>query len=80
MASQRALAPPIWWWTAMQLTRELIERRQVDVEDNTVADLLAMGASGGQLAQAQASIANEEARLNAGTDVPSGRVARLVEL
>ena len=42
-------------------------------------DILATGASAEELAQAQAWIANEEARLT-GSPLPSGRVAGLVEL
>jgi hypothetical protein len=64
----------------MQLTRDLIRKALGAVEDATVADILATGASAEELAQAQAWIANEEARLNAGSPLPSGRVARLVEL
>jgi hypothetical protein len=64
----------------MPLNRALIKKALGSVEDETVADILATGASAEKLAQARAWTANEEARLNTGSPLPSGRVAHLVEL
>jgi len=49
-------------------------------DDRVVTGILAMGASRAELAEARAWLENDEAMLNAGRPVPSGRVARLVEM
>jgi hypothetical protein len=49
-------------------------------EDGVLTDILNIGASRSELAEARAWIENDEAMLNAGRPIPSGRVARLVEI
>ncbi len=49
-------------------------------DDGALTDILNMGASRAELAEAWAWLENDEAMLNAGRPIPSGRVARLVEI
>ncbi len=49
-------------------------------DDGVLTDILKMGASRSELAEARAWIENDEAMLNAGRPVPSGRMATLVEI
>ncbi len=49
-------------------------------DDGVLTDILKMGASRAELAEARAWIENDEAMLNTGRPIPSGRVARLVEI
>ena len=48
-------------------------------DDRVVAEILNIGASRAELAEARAWLENDEAMLNAGRPVPSGRIARLVD-
>ena len=50
------------------------------LDDVTVAELIATGASVEELAQAQAWLANDEALMNAGKPLPAERVGELVEI
>ncbi len=50
------------------------------VEDTVVAEVLAMGASREELAEAHAWVVSDEALMNAGRPLPSGRVGRLIEI
>jgi hypothetical protein len=49
-------------------------------DDGVLTDILNMGASRSELAEARAWLENDEAMLNAGRPIPSGRIARLVEI
>jgi hypothetical protein len=49
-------------------------------DDRVVTEVLNLGASRAELAEARAWLENDEAMLNAGRPIPSGRVARLVEM
>lgn len=51
-----------------------------DVDDVTVADILALGATSEELSEAQAWVVNDEALLNTGRPLPTGRVGLLVEV
>jgi hypothetical protein len=51
-----------------------------DLDDVVVADIIATGATADELAEAHAWLANDEPPLNAGGPLPSGRVARLVDI
>jgi hypothetical protein len=64
----------------MQLTRDNIRKALGNVDDAIVTEVLATGATAQELAQAQAWVANDEALINAGTPLPAGRLARLVEI
>lgn len=50
------------------------------VEDTVVAEVLAMGATREELAEAHAWVMSDEALMNTGRPLPSGRVGRLVEI
>jgi hypothetical protein len=62
----------------MQLTRDDVRKALGNVDDATVIEVLATGATAQELAQAQAWVANDEALINAGAQLPAGRLARLV--
>lgn len=62
------------------LTREEILEALGPVEDIVVSDILATGASGEEFLQARSWLANDEAPINAGEPLASGRVARLMEI
>jgi hypothetical protein len=64
----------------MPLTREQIVKALGDIDDAVVAELIGVGASDEELAEAQAWVANDEALINAGRPLPTGRVSRLVEI
>jgi hypothetical protein len=51
-----------------------------DLDDVVVADIIATGATADELAEAHAWLANDEPLLNAGGPLPSGCVARLVDI
>lgn len=62
------------------LTREEILEALGPVEDIVVSDILATGASGEEFLQARSWLSNDEAPINAGEPLASGRVARLMEI
>jgi len=62
------------------LTREEILEALGPVEDIVVSDILATGASGEEFLRARSWLANDEAPINAGEPLASGRVARLMEI
>ena len=64
----------------MPLTREQIIKALGDVDDATVAELIGMGATSDELAEAQAWVANDEPLINAGRPLPSGRASRVAEI
>jgi hypothetical protein len=64
----------------MSLSREQLIKALGDVEDAALADILAMGATAEELAEAQAWITNDEALINSGKPPVSGRVSRLAEI
>jgi hypothetical protein len=64
----------------MALSREQLIKALGDVDDAVVAEILAMSATDEELAQAQAWITNDEALINSGRPLVSGRVSRLVEI
>jgi hypothetical protein len=51
-----------------------------ELEDVVIAKVIATGATSEELAQAHAWLANDEPLMNAGRSLPSGRVARLVDI
>jgi hypothetical protein len=63
-----------------KLTRAEVIALLGRTDDEVLTDILKMGASRSELAEARAWIENDEAMLNAGRPIPSGRIARLVEI
>jgi hypothetical protein len=51
-----------------------------ELDDVTVANVIATGATLQELAEAHAWLTNDEALINAGKHLPSGRVGQLVEI
>jgi hypothetical protein len=50
------------------------------LDDVTIAQIIATGATAKELAQAHAWLSNDEALMNDGRPLPAGRVARLIDL
>ena len=61
-------------------SREEAERVAGPVDEVTLAAILDLEVTHAELAEAQAWIENDEAMLNAGRLIPSGRVARVIEI
>ena len=69
------------WETAISaLTRKDVTAMLGELDDDVVAEIIATGATPEELAQADAWLAHDEPLMNAGRPLPSGRVARLVDL
>lgn len=64
----------------MSLTRDEVASVLGPIDEGTIAEIVATGASLTELAEAWAWINSEEALINAGYPLPSGRVAALVDL
>ena len=62
------------------LTRAEVIAALGPVDDIVVSDILATGASSEELVQARTWLTNDEAPINAGEPLASGRVARLMEI
>jgi hypothetical protein len=62
------------------LTHKAITKALGELDDLTVADIMAMEATPDELAEAHAWVTNDEALINAGMALPTGRIGRLVEL
>jgi hypothetical protein len=62
------------------LTREEVVAALGSVDDHWVAEILATGASSEEFAAAWAWVTNDEAPMNTGAPLASGRVAQLIEL
>jgi hypothetical protein len=63
-----------------ELTRDDIIAVVGRVDDGTIGQIIASGATRQELAEAHAWLANDEPLLNAGRRLASGRAGRLVEL
>jgi hypothetical protein len=63
-----------------RLTREEARALTGPVDDVTLAEIVQLGVTRAELAEAQAWIENDEAMLNEGRGIPAGRVARVVEM
>src|SRR5215472_3537697 len=67
--------------TAMSaLTRKEVTAMLGELDDDVVAEIIATGATPEELAEAHAWLANDEPLMNAGRPLPSGRVARVVDI
>ena len=51
-----------------------------DVDDVTVANIIATGATAQELSEAQSWVVNDEALLNTGRPLPTGRIGQLIEI
>jgi hypothetical protein len=63
-----------------RLTRDDVIKAVGEVDDVTIAEIIATGATAEELAEAQAWIANEDALLDAGKPLPTGRVRELIDI
>jgi len=63
-----------------RLTRDDVIKAVGEVDDVTIAEIIGTSATAEELAEAQAWIANDEALINAGRPLPSGRIGELVEI
>jgi hypothetical protein len=69
------------WRRAMAgLTRDEVIAVLGHIDDCTIGEIMASGATRQELAEAHAWLANDEPLLNAGKRLATGRVGRLVEL
>jgi hypothetical protein len=62
------------------LTRKDVTAMLGELDDVIVAEIIATGATPEELAEAHAWLANDEPLMNAGRPLPSGRVARVVDI
>ena len=62
------------------LTRKDVTEMFGELEDVVIAKVIASGATSEELAEAHVWLANDEPLMNAGRSLPSGRVARLVDI
>jgi hypothetical protein len=62
------------------LTRKDVTAMLGELDDEVVAEIIATGATPEELAEAHAWLTNDEPLMNAGRPLPSGRVARLVDI
>ena len=62
------------------LTREDVQAVLGPVDDILVAEILKTGASREELAEAHAWLVNDEAAMNTGRPLASGRVGRLIDI
>jgi len=60
------------------LSRKYVLETLGELDDAAIADIIATGATAEELAEAHAWLENDEALMNAGKHLPSGRVARLL--
>jgi hypothetical protein len=64
----------------MPLTREEVVRIIGPADDRTVAQVIGTGATPEELEEARAWIVNNEAMMNAGRPMATGRVSQLIEI
>lgn len=62
------------------VTRDDITKAVGWIDDVTIAEIIATGATVDELAQAQAWIANDEPFMNAGKPLATGRVRELIDI
>ena len=63
-----------------RLTRDDVIKAVGPIDDVTIAEIIGTGATADELAEAKAWIVNDEALLNAGKPLPSGRVRELIDI
>lgn len=64
----------------MSLSHEQLIKVMGDTDDAALAEILAMGVTAEELAEAQAWITIDEALMNSGKPLLSGRVSRFAEI
>ena len=62
------------------LTRDAVEAELGHVDDIVVAEIISLGATAEELAEARAWTANDEPLMNDGKPQATGRVGRLIEI
>ena len=62
------------------LRREDIISMLGPIDDAVIAEIIGMGATSSELAEARAWTANDEALMNVGKPLAGGRVGRLIEI
>jgi hypothetical protein len=62
------------------VTRKDVIETLGELDDVTVANIMETGATPQELAEAQAWLANDEALINTGRPLPTGRVGQIVEI
>jgi hypothetical protein len=62
------------------VTRDEAKALLGPADDLTLAEVLDVGATRAELVEAWSWVENDEAMLNEGRPIPSGRVARLIEI
>ncbi len=63
-----------------RVTRDDVIKAIGPVDDVTIAEIIGTGATANELAEAQAWMVNDEALMNAGKSLPSGRVGELIDI
>jgi len=63
-----------------RVTRDDVIKAIGPVDDVTIAEIIGTGATADELAEAQAWMVNDEALMNAGKSLPSGRVGELIDI
>ncbi len=63
-----------------RLTREEARALVGPADDATLAEIVGLGLTSAELAEARAWVENDEAMLNEGRGIPAGRVARALEI
>ncbi|HVL70766.1 MAG TPA: hypothetical protein VM434_02665 [Beijerinckiaceae bacterium] len=64
----------------MTVTRSEAQAILGGVDEQVLADVIATGATPAELAEAQAWVENDDAMLDEGRPIPTGRVAELIEI
>jgi hypothetical protein len=62
------------------LTRKDVVATLGPLDDSVVAEIIATGATPEELAQARAWLANDEALINSGKPLPTGRIADIIDI
>jgi hypothetical protein len=63
-----------------RVTRDDVIKAIGPADDVTIAEIIGTGATADELAEAQAWMVNDEALINAGKSLPSGRVGELIDI
>jgi hypothetical protein len=63
-----------------RVTKENVRAAFGGLDDVTVSEIIATGATVGELAEAQAWLANDEPLLNAGRPLATGRIRELIDI